>query len=102
MDKRVRFTLNSYAKNGLTLKKLWSKAIWIQYREEVLKFPDLILLKDSVSEFCERTYLILNLSRVHEGVDLADNINSNSSNNNNNRRSRNNSSNNNDDETNNE
>jgi hypothetical protein len=39
----------------------------IQNGEDVLKFPELILLWDSTSEFRERTYCILNWSRVHEG-----------------------------------
>jgi len=41
-DKTVRFTLNSYAKNGL-IKDCGSKATLIQNGEKVLKFPELIL-----------------------------------------------------------
>ena len=66
MDKTVRLTLNNYARNGV-IRDCGSKATLIQNGEEVLKFPEVILLQDSTSKFCERTFWIVNLLRVHEG-----------------------------------
>jgi hypothetical protein len=43
MDKTVRFALNSYARNDL-ISDCGSKATLIQNGEDVLKFPELILL----------------------------------------------------------